>query len=95
MLVSILTTDYGAEAWEQLRRRWSEIMEMVPPFMRRWSISSISALSQPETAADVQAFFAEVGFPDAEMYLRQRLELLEANVAMRQRETPVVAEYFA
>ena len=69
-------------------------MNVIPPFTRRWAISGIANLSKPETAADVKAFFAETGFPEATMYLEQRLELLDANTSLRRRETPVVARYF-
>ena len=95
MVILMLMTDLGDHAWQVVRRRWPELMEAIPPFTRRWVISSLPALSKPETAADVKAFFAETGFPEATLYLQQRLELLDANVALRERETPVVTGYFA
>jgi hypothetical protein len=33
--------------------------------------------------------------PEAATYLTQNLELLDTNVLLRERETPVVTEYFA
>ncbi len=94
MIILMLTTDHGDEAWTALRTHWSEVMAVIPPFTRRWSISGLPSLSRPETATDVKAFFAETGFPEAEMLLDQKLELLTANVRLRERETPVVADYF-
>jgi hypothetical protein len=45
-------------------------------------------------AADVKAFFAETPLPEAATSLAQNLELLDANVMLRARETPVVTKYF-
>ena len=95
MLILMLATDIGDEAWKVVRSHWAEIMDAIPVFTRRWAISSINTLSQPDTAADVKAFFAETGFPEGTTLLEQRLELLDANVALRRRETPVIARYFA
>ena len=95
VLILMMMTDISHETWRVIRQRWTEVIETIPPFTRRWAISGLPALSRPETAADVKAFFSETGFPEATLYLAQRLELLEANVAMRQRETPVVSNYFS
>ena len=94
VLMLMMTTDVSDEAWKVLRGRWTEVIETIPKPARRWAISGLPALSRPETAADVKAFFAQIGFPEAGLYLEQRLELLDANVAMRRRETPVVNAYF-
>jgi puromycin-sensitive aminopeptidase len=94
MLILMVGTHHGDDAWRAWRNRWDEVMNVIPPFTRRWAISGISNLSQPETAADVKGFFAETGFPEAAIYLQQRLELLDANTSLRNRETPVVEAYF-
>jgi puromycin-sensitive aminopeptidase len=94
MLILMVGTKHGDDAWRAWRNRWTEVMNVIPPFTRRWAISGIANLSKPETAADVKALFAETGFPEATMYLEQRLELLDANTSLRERETPVVAHYF-
>ena len=94
VLILIMMTDVSDETWKVLRRRWTEVIETIPKSARRWAISGLPALSRPQTAADVKDFFSAIGFPEATLYLEQRLELLDANVAMRRRETPVVNEYF-
>jgi hypothetical protein len=58
-------------------------------------VEGLPALSQPEVAADVKGFFAEHPLPEASRALEQKLELLDANVKLRERETPVVREYFS
>jgi hypothetical protein len=62
---------------------------------RRRVVEGVPALSQPEVAADVKAFFAEHPIAEASRYLTQNLELLDTNVLLRERETPVVTKYFA
>ena len=94
VLILLMMTDVSDETWKVLRRRWTEVIETIPKSARRWAISGIPSLSQPSTAADVKAFFSETGFPEGVLYLEQRLELLDANVAVRCRETPVVNQYF-
>ena len=94
VLVLMMMTDVSDETWKVLRSRWTDVIKTIPRSARKWALSGLPALSRPETAADVKAFFSEIGFPEATRYLEQRLELLDANVAMRRRETPVVNEYF-
>jgi hypothetical protein len=61
---------------------------------KRRVVEGIPALSKPEVAADVKAFFAETPLPEAASALEQNLENLDANVRLRERETAVVEEYF-
>jgi hypothetical protein len=49
----------------------------------------------PEVAADVKSFFAEHPLPEASRALEQKLELLDANVKLRERETERVTGYFS
>jgi hypothetical protein len=66
----------------------------MPGLTKRRITEGLSGLSQPEVAADVKAFFAETPLPEAATSLAQNLELLDANVMLRARETPRVTEYF-
>ncbi len=66
----------------------------MPGMTRLRVVEGLPALSQPEVAADVKAFFAEHPIPDAKRALAQKLERLEANVLFRERETPRVKAYF-
>jgi hypothetical protein len=65
------------------------------PGMTRGRIAEgISALSHPDVAASVRGFFAEHPVPEAARAIEQNLEKLDANVALRSRETPVMTAYF-
>lgn len=90
----LLGGDAGPEVWSSARSRWDAVLESMPGLTRRRVVEGLPALSQPEVAQDVQAFFAEHPIPEATRALSQKLELLEANLQLRERETPVVADYF-
>jgi hypothetical protein len=90
----LLGGDAGPAVWRNARERWDKVLEVMPGMTRRRVVEGVPALSQPEVAADVKAFFAEHPIPEAARYLTQNLELLDTNILLRERETPVVAEYF-
>ena len=60
---------------------------------QRRMVEGIPALSRPEVAAEVEAFFAETPLPHATKSVAQNLERLRANVVLRQRETEAVAAF--
>jgi hypothetical protein len=66
----------------------------MPGMTKRRVVEGLPALSQPELATDVKSFFAEHPIPEAARFLTQNLELLDTNVLLRERETPVVTRYF-
>ena len=74
--------------------RWDEVLAVMPGMTKRRVVEGLPALSQPELAADVKSFFAEHPIPEAARFLTQNLELLDTNVLLRERETPVVTKYF-
>ncbi|MBW3666452.1 MAG: M1 family metallopeptidase [Actinobacteria bacterium] len=90
----LLGGDAGPDVWKSARSRWDEVLAAMPGLTRRRVVEGLPALSQPEVALDVQAFFAEHPIPEATRALSQRLELLRANLQLRQREAPVVTDYF-
>ncbi|MEX2252454.1 MAG: M1 family metallopeptidase [Acidimicrobiia bacterium] len=94
VLARLLVGKGGQAAWESARTRWSEVLAKMPGLTKRRITEGLSGLSQPEVAADVKAFFAETPLPEAATSLAQNLELLDANVLLRARETPVVTKYF-
>ncbi|MGH8946647.1 MAG: M1 family aminopeptidase [Acidimicrobiia bacterium] len=90
----LLGGDAGPVVWKSARSRWDAVLEAMPGLTRRRVVEGLPALSQPEVAQDVQAFFAEHPIPEATRALSQKLELLQANLQLRERETPVVTDYF-
>jgi len=82
----------GHMAWQELRRRWDTFVKL-PTMTQRRMVEAIPALSRPEVAAEVEAFFAETPLPHAAKSVAQNLERLRANVLLKQRETEAVARF--
>ncbi|HJQ76355.1 MAG TPA: M1 family metallopeptidase [Acidimicrobiia bacterium] len=91
----LLMGEAGPEVWANARSRWDEVLGVMPGMTRTRVVEGLPALSQPEVAADIKGFFAEHPLPEASRALEQKLELLDANVKLRERETPAVTEYFS
>lgn len=94
VFAGLLSGKGGPAAWETARTNWTALLEKMPGMTRRRVVEGIPALSQPEVAADVKAFFAETPLPEAASALEQNLEQLDANVRLRERETEVIDGYF-
>ena len=82
----------GPYAWTRLRDEWSGVAGSLPPMTHSRMVEALPALSHPDLAADVEAFFAENPLPHATKALQQKLERLRALVMMRERETEGVAD---
>ena len=91
----LLTGKAGPAVWRSAASRWDRVLEVMPGMTRLRVVEGISALSQPDVAAEVRAFLSEHPLPEAARSVQQNLEKLDANVRLRQRETPVVREYFS
>ena len=94
VLAHLLGGDAGPAVWNSARQRWDDVLAVMPGSTRQRVVEGLPALSQPEVAADVKAFFSEHPIPDARRALAQRLERLNANVTLRERETPRIKGYF-
>lgn len=91
----LLTGKAGPAVWGQARSRWDGVLAAMPGMTRTRVAEGIPALSQPDVAASVRPHFAEHPVPEAARPIEQNLEKLDANIALRERETPVVSDYFA
>ncbi|MBK5223095.1 MAG: ERAP1-like C-terminal domain-containing protein [Acidimicrobiia bacterium] len=81
----------GPAAWSFLRSRWDEVTERLPSMSLVRMAEGIRAMSTPELAADVEAFFAEHPMPQATKTLAQHLEAMRVNVGLREREAHRIA----
>ncbi|MGH8927812.1 MAG: M1 family metallopeptidase, partial [Acidimicrobiia bacterium] len=82
----------GHLAWQEVRRSWAAFYKL-PTMTQRRMVEAIPALSRPEVAAEVEAFFAETPMPHCAKSVAQNLERLRANVMLRERETVQVGEF--
>ena len=85
----------GPQVWESTVARWEAVLTTMPGMTRGRIAEGLSALSHPDVAASVRGFFAEHPVPDAARAIEQNLEKLDANVALRARETPVLTAYLS
>ena len=91
----LLGGNAGPAVWAVARSRWDDLLAAMPGLTRTRVVEGIPALSQPVVAADIRGFFSEHPLPEASRALEQKLELLDANVKLRERETAAVTAYFA
>jgi aminopeptidase N len=94
VLAELLGGKAGPGVWEKARKEWDRVLNVMPGFTKKYVVAGIPALSQPEVAVDVRAFFSENPMPDIKMALAQRLERLDSNVTLRERETARIKAYF-
>ena len=85
----------GPAVWNQAAENWDRLVEVMPGMTRHRIAEGISALSKPEVAATVKGFLAEHPVEEAAQAIQQNLEKLDANVKLRERETPTVTQYFS
>jgi puromycin-sensitive aminopeptidase len=85
--------DSGAHAWKELRRDWEALTALMPPMTLRRLMDGLPALSQPEVAADVDAFFAETPVPVAQKTVNQNVERMRVNAMLREREEASFSQY--
>ena len=76
----------GEQAWRFVRDNWAAMLEAYPSNAIVRMLDGVKALSVPDVAADVTAFFDDHEVPQGELTLRQHLERLQVNVALRERE---------
>ena len=77
----------GEQAWRFVRDNWAAMLEAYPSNAIVRMLDGVKTLSVPDVAADVTAFFDDHEVPQGELTLRQHLERLQVNVALRERET--------
>jgi hypothetical protein len=78
--------DNGPMIWGLIEEHWDAVMAVIPPVTKRRILDLVTNRSEPEVAAAIEAWFEDHEIPGGQMATRQQLELLRANVAMRQRE---------
>lgn len=76
----------GPLVWELVKANWEAVLDAMPPQNRRRMLDLIMYRSEPEVAADIEAWFAEHPIGGAEKHTEQQMERLRVRVALRQRE---------
>ncbi len=76
----------GEQAWRFVCDNWEAMLEAYPDNAIVRMLDGVKTLSRPDVAAGVAAFFDSHAVPQGELTLRQHLERLQVNVALRARE---------
>jgi puromycin-sensitive aminopeptidase len=87
--------NHGSLAWGFVATEWEAINGRFPSNSIPRMLEGIRALSQPEQAQEVFAFFETHEVPQGDKILAQHLERLEVNVALRAREAERLAHHLA
>ena len=86
--------DAGDLAWRFVTAQWEEMVSRFPDNTHVRMLGGITALSTPELAAEIEAFFSVPRVKQGQKTLDQHLERLRINLAFRQREGAKLAAYF-
>jgi puromycin-sensitive aminopeptidase len=85
---ALVNRTHGPTAWDFVAEHWDEINRRLPSNQIPRMLEGIVALSQPDVANRVQAFFREHPVPQGTQIVAQHLERQRVNVALRTRESP-------
>jgi hypothetical protein len=75
--------DLGTRAWAFVRDGWDDLPRQIAPSNAIALAGGIRTLTDPETVADVQAFFADHDIPQNHLMLRQASERQRVFAALR------------
>ena len=84
---ALVNRTHGPVAWDFVAEHWDDINGRLPSNGIPRMLEGIIALSQPDVANRVQAFFREHKVPQGTQILAQHLERQRVNVALRARES--------
>ena len=82
----------GPRVWELMKENWDAMLEQIPPATGRRILELIPNRSEPEIAADIEAWLADHPIKGGELFAQQQLELLKVRVGLREREASRLAE---
>jgi puromycin-sensitive aminopeptidase len=84
----------GHTVWRFVSENWDAITTAIPSNLVSRMLEGISALAEPATAAEVEAFLDAHPIPHGRTVIEQHRERLRVQLAFRQRERPRLAAVF-
>jgi puromycin-sensitive aminopeptidase len=76
----------GPRVWELMKENWDDLLEQMPPATGRRILDLLPNRSEPDVAADIEAWLADHPIKGGEKYAEQQIELLKVRVGLRERE---------
>ncbi len=86
------TRENGPRVWELMKENWDALLEQMPPATGRRILDLLPNRSEPEIAADIEAWLADHPIKGGEKYADQQIELLKVRVGLREREADRLGE---
>ena len=83
--------EQGVQAWRFVVDHWEQMLDAYPDNAIVRMLDGFKALSEPDIAAEIEAFFQSHKVPQGELTLQQHLERLRVNAALRERESASLA----
>jgi puromycin-sensitive aminopeptidase len=84
----------GPKVWRFIAEHWDAMQDRFASSNIIGLVSGIRYLTDPESVADVDAFFREHDIPQNHLMLQQGLERMRVNAKLRERVTPELLERF-
>jgi puromycin-sensitive aminopeptidase len=82
----------GPYAWDLTKEHWDAAIGALPPTTARRILDGIPYRSEPDVAADIEAWLADHHIPGGDMYAPQQMELMNVRVGLREREQSRLGE---
>jgi len=76
----------GPRVWEMVKANWDALFEQIPPATGRRILDLLPYRSEPDVAADIEAWLADHPIKGGEKYADQQIELMKVRVGLRSRE---------
>jgi puromycin-sensitive aminopeptidase len=76
----------GPRIWELIKENWDAVLEAVPPGTERRILDLVPRRSEPDVAADLEAWLIEHPVPQGGKAVAQKLESMNVRVGLRERE---------
>jgi puromycin-sensitive aminopeptidase len=83
--------EQGVQAWRFVVDHWEQMLDTYPDNAIVRMLDGFKLLSEPDIAAEIEAFFQSHKVPQGELTLQQHLERLRVNTALREREAAPLA----
>jgi puromycin-sensitive aminopeptidase len=83
--------EQGMQAWRFVVDHWEQMLDAYPDNAIVRMLDGFKSLSEPDIAAEIEAFFQSHKVPQGELTLQQHLERLRVNTALREREAAPLA----
>jgi puromycin-sensitive aminopeptidase len=88
---ALRNVEHDQQAWAAVRDRWERIRTRLPFNATHRLVEGITGITDPELAAEIEAFLADHPVPEAKTLIAQHIDRMRVQVAVHQREAGHIA----